>query len=62
MQSKIKRLSATIALALLAAGSASAGNLCGLGLPGMGCPNANTGMVDSTQHGWYRADVLLFDV
>ncbi len=60
MQFKIKRLSALMALALVA-GSASAGNLCGGAygnIPGMGCPanSGNTsGMVDSTQHGWVGA-------
>lgn len=57
MQFKIKRLSALIALALVA-GSANAGNLCSdpryANTPGMGCGNTS-GMTDSTQHGWVGA-------
>lgn len=54
MKFKIKRLTALVSLALVAS-SASAGNLCYLGLPGMGCSNAASGKADSTGNTWVGA-------
>ncbi|WP_079416146.1 hypothetical protein [Thiomonas intermedia] len=54
MKLPIKRLIALVSLALVAS-SASAGNLCYLGMPGMGCPNVASGGADSTQSSWVGA-------